>query len=213
MALSKGVERHPLPSEHLHGWTCVWVTWAFNGLWLLLPTLLFHVNWSCIQNKCLALEPEPSTSDHSTKSGPCLLFSSVPCESGVVGWSKGPLCFWRVWMESPGFSLSWLCRWGCLSPSVCAESGVPVFLLSFGGKKGVYLCLKNCVKFLLQEQIKGESTSWRPVVAEASVYCLKSYRLSNMSYGAFSSTHKSWRRIRVFHHVPTQANTISCSWN
>lgn len=97
--------------------------------------------------------------------------------------------------------------------AVCAEFGMPLFLMTFGGKKGVYPCLKNCVKFLLQEQIKGESTSWRPVVAEASVYCLKSYGLSNMSYGAFSSTHKSWRRIRVFNHVPTQANTISCSWN
>lgn len=152
-------------------------------------------------------------SDHRTKAGPCLLFSSGPLESDVVAWSEGSLHFWRVWMERAGFSPSWLCRWRCQSPSVCSRSGMPLFLLSFRGKKGVYLCPKNCVKFLVQEQIKSESTSWRPVVAEASVYCLKSYRLSNMSYGAFSSTHKSWRRIRVFNHVPTQANTISCSWN
>lgn len=44
-------------------------------------------------------------SDHSTKSGPCLLFTSGPCESGVVSWSEGTFysggCGWRVQASVP----------------------------------------------------------------------------------------------------------------
>lgn len=109
-----------------------------------------------IQNKSLSLEPEVTSQIMGQKSGPCLVFSFGPCRSGVVTWSEGTLHLWRVWVESTGCNPSWLCC--SLGEGACHQETVQglwdASLSAELWKKGVgYLCPKNCVKFLLQEQI------------------------------------------------------------
>lgn len=168
-----------------------------------------------IQNESLSLEPELTSQITGQKSGPCLVFSFGPCRSGVVTWSEETLHLWRVWMESTGCNPSWVRV--LVTRRLFKVFGMPPFLLSFGRKElGIYaqrivlsFCCRN--KFRVNPSLWSASGGllWQKLLFTA----WKSNLLNNMSYRAFSSTHKSWRRIRVFNHVPTQANTISCSWN